>query len=134
MAVNQVQTTSTVYGAGGAEELLRRKPQSFWDMALRSLRRDKLTIVALSFLLIISILSLGAGAISSTLGVDPYATAPANAFAPPYLWPYLQWLSGADPITARPCYTSRVVYRTGSAPTNWGATSCHACSTVGASA
>ncbi len=100
MAIDQVHNTATVYGAGGAEELLRRKPQTFWDMALKSLRRDRLTILALSFLLLVALLSAGAGAISSALGVDPYATDPSNAFAPPYLWPYIQWLTGTDPVTA----------------------------------
>jgi peptide/nickel transport system permease protein len=100
MAIDQVHNTSTVYGAGGAEELLRRKPQTFWDMALQSLRRDRLTILALSFLLLVALLSAGAGIVSSALGVDPYATDPSNAFAPPYLWPYIQWLTGADPVTA----------------------------------
>jgi len=99
MAIDQV-TTSTVYGAGGGEALLQRKPQTYWDMAVRSLRRDKLTIIALGFLLIVSLLSAGAGAISSALNVDPYATDPSNAFAPPYLWPYIQWLTGTDPTTA----------------------------------
>lgn len=100
MAIDQVSATSTVYGAGGAEELLQRKPQTYWDMALRSLRRDKLTIIALVFLLVVTLLSAGAGAISSTLNVDPYVTDPSNAFAPPYIWPYIQWLTGADPTTA----------------------------------
>lgn len=99
MAIDQV-TTSTVYGAGGGEALLQRKPQTYWDMAIRSLRRDKLTIIALGFLLVIAVLSAGAGAISSALNVDPYTTDPANAFAPPYIWPYIQWLTGADPTTA----------------------------------
>ncbi len=65
MAIDQVSATSTVYGAGGAEELLQRKPQTYWDMALRSLRRDKLTIIALVFLLIVTLLSAGAGAYKS---------------------------------------------------------------------
>ena len=99
MAIDQV-TTSTVYGAGGGEALLQRKPQTYWDMAIRSLRRDKLTIIALGFLLVVSLLSAGAGAISSALNVDPYVTDPSNAFAPPYIWPYIQWLTGADPTTA----------------------------------
>jgi peptide/nickel transport system permease protein len=111
MAIDQVQTTSTVYGAGGAEELLRRKPQSYWDMARQSLRRDKLTIIALSFLLVIVILAIGAGAISSALGVDPNTTDPAIAFSPPYLWPYIGWVLGTDPTTA-----PTLLYETGGVP------------------
>lgn len=100
MAMEQVQTTAAAYGAGGTEPLLQRKPQTYWDMALRSLRRDKLTIVALSFLLVIALLAAGAGVISSALNVDPNTTHPANAFAPPYLWPYIQWQLGIDKTTA----------------------------------
>jgi peptide/nickel transport system permease protein len=111
MAIDQLQTTSTVYGAGGGEELLQRKPQSYWDMALRSLRRDKLTLISLGFLFLIVILALGAGVISNTLGVDPSATNPANAFAPPYLWPYIQWMLGTDQITA-----PTLLYESGGVP------------------
>jgi peptide/nickel transport system permease protein len=111
MAIDQVQTTSTVYGAGGGEELLQRKPQSYWDMALRSLRRDKLTLISLGFLFLIILLALGAGVISSALGVDPSATDPAKAFAPPYLWPYIQWTLGIDKITA-----PTLLYESGGVP------------------
>ena len=63
MAIDQVQTASPLYGAGAHDELLRRKPQTYWGMALQSLRRDKLTIAALSFLLMAMIL---AGVLSYT--------------------------------------------------------------------
>jgi peptide/nickel transport system permease protein len=109
--MEQVQSTSTVYGAGGAEELLQRKPQSYWDMARASLRRDKLTLLALGFLLAIVILALGAGVISNALGVDPNTTDPANAFAPPYLWPYIQWVLGIDQTTA-----PTLLYESGGVP------------------
>jgi peptide/nickel transport system permease protein len=110
MAIDQVQSTGATYGGVATEELLRRKPQTFWEMALRSLRRDKLTIIALSFLVVIMVLSLGAGAISNALGVDPYATEPSNAFAPPSLWPHIRWLTGSDRTTAPPfLYESRRV-------------------------
>ncbi len=111
MAIEQVQTASPVYGAGAGDELLRRKPQSFWGMALQSLRRDKLTLVALGFLLVIVLLALGAGAIANALGVDPNSTNPPLAFSPPYLWPYIQWLTGQDPITA-----PTLLYESGGVP------------------
>jgi peptide/nickel transport system permease protein len=111
MAIDQVQTAPAVYGPGPGDELLRRKPQTYWDMARQSLRRDKLTLVALGFLLVILLLALGAGVISSALGVDPNSTHPDQAFAPPYLWPYIQWLTGQDPITA-----PTLLYESGGVP------------------
>lgn len=100
MAIDQAQPTSAIYGQTSGDELLRRKPQTYWEMALQSLRRDKLTLIALSFLVLITLLALAAGVISTALQVDPYATNPAQAFAPPYLWPYIKWLLGIDNVTA----------------------------------
>lgn len=111
MAIDQAQTASTLAGRPAGDDLLRRKPQTYWDMALQSLRRDKLTIVALSFLLVIIVLALGADIISSALGVDPNSTDPSKAFAPPYLWPYIQWLTGQDPLTA-----PTLLYESGGVP------------------
>ena len=111
MAIDQVQTTPPLYGAGAHDELLRRKPQTYWGMALQSLRRDKLTLVALGFLLVIVILALSAGVLSNALGVDPNSTHPDQAFAPPYLWPYIQWLLGRDMTTA-----PTLLYESGGVP------------------
>ena len=82
------------------DELLRRKPQTFWGMALTSLRRDRLTLLALGFILLLVLLALFAGVITNALGVDPLSTLPANKFQQPYLWPYIQWRIGTDPTTA----------------------------------
>ena len=111
MAIDQAQTASALYGPGAHDELLRRKPQTYWGMALQSLRRDKLTLVALGFLLVIVLLALGAGVISNALGVDPNSTHPDQAFAPPYLWPYIQWLLGRDMTTA-----PTLLYESGGVP------------------
>jgi peptide/nickel transport system permease protein len=100
-----------VYGPGAGDELLRRKPQTYWGMALQSLRRDKLTLISLGFLFVIVLLALGAGVITNALGVDPNSTNPAQAFAPPYLWPYIQWLTGQDPTTA-----PTLLYESGGVP------------------
>lgn len=60
------------------------KPLSFWRIALIRLRRDKLTMVAMLVLVVIAILSLGAGIISEhLLGVDPNATDLLATFQPP---------------------------------------------------
>ncbi|HXV99177.1 MAG TPA: hypothetical protein VEC93_12210, partial [Anaerolineae bacterium] len=80
---------------------LERKPQSYWGMALRSLKRDKLTLVALGFLLLLGLLAVLAPVITNALvGVGPNETNPANALAQPYLRPYLKWFLGIDPETA----------------------------------
>jgi peptide/nickel transport system permease protein len=81
--------------------LLQRPPQSYWSMALRSLRQDKLTLAALSLLLMLGLLALLAPIISQTLvGVGPNDTNPNNALAQPYLGPYLKWHLGLDVKTA----------------------------------
>ena len=76
------------------------KPRTFWGMALRSLRQDRVSIVAIIFLALMSFLAIAASAITGALGVDPNATNPANQFSPPYLWPYVRWLLGVDLVTA----------------------------------
>lgn len=101
MAVEQAKFPAASVGrARSGEELLTRKPQTFWGMALGSLRRDKLTLAALAFVIGIALLSLGAGVICGALGVNPNSTNPSDAFAPPYLWAYIKWLLGIDPTTA----------------------------------
>ncbi|MFQ5614168.1 MAG: ABC transporter permease [Anaerolineae bacterium] len=95
MSVKQASATI------GVPTLLQRKPQTYWEMALRSLRQDRLTLVALAFLLFLAVTALLAPVISSALvGVGPNRTNPENALAPPYVAPYLKWLLGVDPETA----------------------------------
>ncbi len=99
MSVQQATTADLV--ALAAEPQLKRKPQTFWGMALRSLRRDKMTLIALTFLFVLGMLSLLAPALTELLvGVGPNATNPSNAFAQPYIGPYIQWILGMDPVTA----------------------------------
>ena len=65
------------------------KSQSYWGIAFTSLRRDKLTIVALAFILSLGLLALLAPPLSNLLvGVGPNETNPNNALAQPYLGPY----------------------------------------------
>lgn len=77
-----------------------RPAQSFWTMARHSLRRDLLTMLALGFVVIVALATYGADLITSVLGVDQNTTNPANAYQQPYLWPYLKWQLGLDPLTA----------------------------------
>ena len=79
---------------------LQRKPRTYWSMALQSLRRDPVTLIALSFLFIMAVLSLLAPVIAGGIGVGPNDTNPDNAFQQPYLGPYIQWRTGQDPATA----------------------------------
>ncbi|MFQ5420668.1 MAG: ABC transporter permease [Anaerolineae bacterium] len=80
---------------------LQRKPQSYLDMALQSLKQDKLTLVALGVLLLLGLLAILAPVIADNLvGVGPDETNPTNAFAQPYLAPYIKWVLGSDTETA----------------------------------
>jgi ABC-type dipeptide/oligopeptide/nickel transport system permease subunit len=99
MTVQSAAGTEFVGSAGGSE-LLLRKPQTFWSMALGTLRRDRLTLAALGFILLIALLAVGAGGISRALGVDQYSTNLANKFQAPYLFPYIEWRLGTDTTTA----------------------------------
>lgn len=85
----------------GVDSQLRRKPQTYWDMAFQSLRRDKLTMSALAVILVMTLLSALAPVLSQALvGVGPNETNPDNAFAQPYILPYLKWQLGLDATTA----------------------------------
>lgn len=110
MAVDQVQANA-VFGGAQDAGILVRKPQTYWDMALVSLRRDRLTLVALGFVAFIGLLALGAGVITAAIGVSPTQTNPANQFQQPYIWPYIQWTLGRDPITA-----PTMLYKSGGVP------------------
>jgi peptide/nickel transport system permease protein len=84
--------------SAGAQEY---RSQNYWSIALQSLRRDKLTIAALTFILTLTILALLAPVLSNALvGVGPNDTNPENALAQPYLGPYLKWHLGLDITTA----------------------------------
>lgn len=104
MAVNQAQAQvgSTLAAAlASDEQTLKRKPQTYLSMALRSLREDKLTLAALWFVALLAILSLLSPVLSQSLvGVGPNDTNPQNQFAQPYLIPYIQWRLGMDMVTA----------------------------------
>ena len=99
MAVDQVQGGVAFKGAHD-QAYLTRKPQTYLGMAMASLRRDKLTIVAIGFVVVIALLAIGAGAITGAIGVEPNATNPVNQFQQPSLGPYIQWMLGIDPVTA----------------------------------
>jgi peptide/nickel transport system permease protein len=65
------------------------------------LRRDKLTLAALAFILSLAILALLASVITDALvGVGPNQTNPDNALAQPYLGPFLMWHLDLDTTTA----------------------------------
>ncbi len=84
-----------------AEPQLRRKPQTYWSMALQALRRDKLTVTAIGVIVFMGVLAIFAPQLSNALvGVGPNDTNPNNAFAQPYIGPYLSWRMGTDTETA----------------------------------
>ena len=101
MAVKSAQVSSSVLGATLAgDALASRKSQSYWGTAFRALRQDKLTLVALAFVLIVGLAAAGASVITDALGVESNITNAGNAYQQPYIWPYLQWQLGTDPMTA----------------------------------
>jgi len=110
MAVDHAQANAAFRGVQDSGILLR-KPQTYWGMALASLRRDRLTLVALGFVAFIGLLALSAGVITAAIGVSPTQTNPANQFQQPYIVPYLQWLLGLDPVTA-----PTMLYKSGGVP------------------
>jgi peptide/nickel transport system permease protein len=84
-----------------AEPILTRKPQTYWSMALTSLRRDRLTLLAFIVIVILGLLALFAPIIAhGVIGIGPNDTNPNNAFAQPYIIPYLKWQLGLDSTTA----------------------------------
>lgn len=85
----------------GVDQQLRRKPQTYMDMAIQSLRRDKLTMGAIIIVGLMAVAAMFAPLLSQALvGVGPNTTNPDNAFAQPYIIPYLKWQLGLDPTTA----------------------------------
>lgn len=103
MSVKQAQVSSTTSPLArlGAVKPLEREPRTYWKMALQSLRRDKLTLAAIIFILSLGLLAALAPVLANTLiGVGPNQTNPDNAFARPYLVPYLKWHLDLDTRTA----------------------------------
>lgn len=99
MAVQQA-VSGDLARAAEAQEILKRKPQTYWGMAIASIRRDRLTLASILFVVVIGLLSLGAGAISRGLGVNPNSTQLDNKFQTPYIGPYIEWRLGTDTTTA----------------------------------
>ncbi|MCB0086994.1 MAG: ABC transporter permease, partial [Caldilineaceae bacterium] len=58
-------------------------------------------LVAMGFLVVLLLLSVFATPITNALvGFGPNETFPENAFAKPYIWPYIKWRVGMDMVTA----------------------------------
>lgn len=101
MTVKSAEAVSaTLASARKAHQPEPYASQSYWHTALRTLRRDKLTLVALAFVLLVGVAAAGAGIITAALGVVANTTDPANAYQQPYVWPYLKWQLGIDSLTA----------------------------------
>lgn len=80
---------------------LNRKPRTFASMAIQSLRRDRMTLISLSFVVLLALLAILAPVLTPIMiGVGPDDTNPDNAFAQPYVGPYIQWRLGLDSQTA----------------------------------
>ncbi len=100
MSVNEAEATPSPAKILALEPQMKRDPQTFWGMAIQSLRRDRLTLVAIGFLAVLGTLAILAPVITGILGVGPNDTNPEIAFSPPYLAPYIEWRLGLDLETA----------------------------------
>lgn len=101
MSVQSEQVDRALAAELAANPQMQRRPQTYWGMALRSLRRDRVTLAAMGFLLLVAFLSYAlAPVIAASVGTGPNDTNPQNQFAPPYIIPYIKWRLGLDPITA----------------------------------
>ena len=102
MAVQEATLPNNLSSAFKREPLTERPPQTYWGMVTRSIRQDKLTLFAMTTVLILGLLAVFAPTITNTLvGVGPNDTNPENSFARPYIGPYIQWQLGIDDRTAR---------------------------------
>ena len=61
---------------------VKRRSESLMSRGLRRLRRDRLTLIALSILFILAMLSVFAPVITGAMGIDPNATNPTQGFLP----------------------------------------------------
>jgi len=69
-------------------------------MAIQSLRKDKLTILALSVVLLMALLALCAPIITGAMGVNETSTNTDNSFQQPLIVPYIQWMIDPNSQTA----------------------------------
>jgi peptide/nickel transport system permease protein len=60
----------------------KRRSESLMSRGLRRIRRDRLTLIALSILFILAMLSVFAPLITGVMGIDPNATNPTQGFLP----------------------------------------------------
>ncbi|MBV7338302.1 ABC transporter permease [Chloroflexi bacterium TSY] len=80
---------------------LERKPETFLNMALRALRKDRLTLAAIFIVIVLGLCTLFASLLTNQLvGVDPNKTNTDYTFGQPYIGPYIKWRLGIDPVTA----------------------------------
>jgi hypothetical protein len=110
MAVDHAQANAAFAGANDARVLVR-KPQTYWGMALVSLRRDRLTLVALGFVAVHRLAGARRGRDHRGDWRQPDANQPGKPIPQPYIWPYIQWTLGRDPITA-----PTMLYKSGGVP------------------
>lgn len=90
------------------EALKDEAPLTFWQIALIRLRRDKLTLTAITVIGLILAVSLLSGPINNALGIDPFKTDLLAQFEPPSS----EHILGADDLGqdqfARLIYAGRI--------------------------
>ena len=90
MTVERMTMTEGAMAERGVREIARElelaaapEPRSFLDMAIATLKRDRLTIIAASVLLLFCVVSATASWTSRAIGQDPYDIDVLNNFDPP---------------------------------------------------
>ena len=106
------QADSSALESLAAEPQLQRKPRTYWSMALQTLRRDLITLVAIGFLALMAVISSLASVISNSIGVGPNDTNPDNPIWAP--------ISSGAPVRTRfkprLCWANPMASPTGSEP------------------
>jgi len=98
--MSEQPTSRNLQLAQADSQQLLRKPQSYGSMAMQSLRRDRLTLLAIFVILLMGLLALFAPVITNSMGIDPNRTNTNNSFQQPLLGPYIRWVTGSDSQTA----------------------------------
>jgi peptide/nickel transport system permease protein len=105
--MSQMQAQMKMQGTA-VDGMRTTKPLTYWQRVFRHLRQDKVTMFAFFLLLIISILSLGAGLIANALDIDPNRTNLLSRLQPPSRGHWLGTDDVGRDIFIRLLYAGRV--------------------------
>ena len=81
--MSQMQAQMQMQQGTAIDGMRTTRVLTYWQRVLRHLRQDKVTMFAFFLLLIITLMSVGAGVISSAFDLDPNKTSLLNRLEPP---------------------------------------------------